>query len=1699
MKKLTSIILYFFFSSVLLSSQREEDKYYIQLYPSENKEKPEELNFFNLKSEYYTINSTDKEDMKIINKVTSNETPIKHLSSVIKFNNRFLIKTCFGPDKIVEIKDENNGESFTPKNDYFKKLKNNLENVKYCYSTALKNPLKENEYSLITYWTESSSSSGIEIYTHKYILFNPSTKTFGNIYLLGTEGNNFYAQSCTNLLYKYIYCNIDPSFSLSKTKHFSLDYINLLSVSPKINIVQVLARFSNSIYHKPIGIFKETYTKSGKTAQFFLTEYHDSITNKTRLMTSLYINYYKTTYILRFDDLEIYYGINIEDIYIDPNLFNNLLPNNEELIIIYIMKGAEGKKILLLNRYDNKHSLQVQTKFDKYTLSNYLRDDICEKPKYMQSMFISSFISYDTRDKQIMEENPDEVYYKYKYDIGIVIACEKNNGEVEYQNKKIEMPQCLNILNQINGIKKNNLFVLSPSKDRIILDIYNEPNLKSLRNIEIQFFDSYIYNKIFIVRVYKDGKQISIDRETTISNPEKIIFIPFLFYKKGKTYQIPYRIKQTGFTGISSTCHLTSDFCYFEFYYEEPGYEDKDDCTVKYCKECENKTCIECNEDIIGIKLDKKNNECNCDIDNGFNKEPNITINMCTCKKGYSFYKDIKKCLPDSELNKGSYCIIGQDERSLIYIYDDVPIGQTKYYENGLPYCKIPEIEECNTQTWFKLGKYVFKSAKVKNCVYILYKNKIVMYSNKTECEYIYYDYKNCLNVNINNEDEYNKALKNAYEYTLDDDKNSLIINESNTLFYILNPYTSKTFSSVQLSPVCIENVKEINNLPSLLIFVANIKREDYRSTQVEYSFYNPVPEFMNEELNISSCYDIDNTTLTKRRLQLNLDNINSNNYTNVTINIDEIIINVQVNWTEAQMQIIEELYNKRGINIFNSSDDFYNDVCNMFTTPENISNVPANIDMYLQERRDIFYITDAICETGCQQIGYDKETARAVCKCKIKLSTEGFENVTFSPNELDENFKKKYTLPNIKVMKCIFKNIWIKSFGQIFPIILIFTFIFLIILRYLHLSDINKRREENNDINNDSNNDNNDNNNNDNNDDGRNIYKWEEPLEELKKLFKNISNTIIGNNNLVSENSSIIQNPPNENEDEEGEKFRYDPTKEINKDEDNKIIEDKLNINKNQKKDDEREKDKISDIINNYGINNNDSIDYNEEENNINNDLNKNDSSKEEEKEDEEEKEENPEELNNKKEEDLNKDLNKFIRADNIQESVRDDIGEIFTKKESNQILFKKSKNEEKPKVQAKKKKKLKKKKKNKSNPPERRNIHNSPNKNPPQDLTPRQPLVINDHNQEEPNSICDVLKGKIDKFYYHYVYSYKTQTQNQEGLTKLKRGRCFTFTSFLKLFLSKYIPHSTLFFILPWFLITKRDADGYFVKLIVLILYITLFMTFNMLTEFDLSHLHLYIHRWNEETDSSVAKFVNIFLPFIILYIPIAWIKKALSMSVFCMEEEEKINLYKDLYKNNPGKLQIKIHQEKSNIKKFRNNKETNSKLVCLLGGLLLFFNWYLATSFCGVYNNSFDCIVVNVLYSILYTIVFSFILHLVSTIIKYFDWKCCNHVKFCISNFINCKSLVDCSFLWLCRCFYFCFCKCYKEEYNRDDEEHLDNNNNTNRNIGESSDVITNNNINNSENNNNDVTRRSEEVPGICEDVFNQVNQGKFFAYK
>ena len=109
MKALVLLITYIIISIIVLSSGLEEDDFYFQLNPSENKDNLEEINLFNLKSEFYKINIIDEDEIKIINKATSDVTPIKNLSSIIEFDG-YLVKTCFGPDKIVEIKDKNSEE-----------------------------------------------------------------------------------------------------------------------------------------------------------------------------------------------------------------------------------------------------------------------------------------------------------------------------------------------------------------------------------------------------------------------------------------------------------------------------------------------------------------------------------------------------------------------------------------------------------------------------------------------------------------------------------------------------------------------------------------------------------------------------------------------------------------------------------------------------------------------------------------------------------------------------------------------------------------------------------------------------------------------------------------------------------------------------------------------------------------------------------------------------------------------------------------------------------------------------------------------------------------------------------------------------------------------------------------------------------------------------------------------------------------------------------------------------------------------------------------------------------------------------------------------------------------------------------------------------------------------------------------------------
>jgi hypothetical protein len=61
------------------------------------------------------------------------------------------------------------------------------------------------------------------------------------------------------------------------------------------------------------------------------------------------------------------------------------------------------------------------------------------------------------------------------------------------------MPQCLNILDEINGLNNS---ILKFENNSIILDIYNDPVLFSLRNKNIEFINSNtLYKNIIKIKV----------------------------------------------------------------------------------------------------------------------------------------------------------------------------------------------------------------------------------------------------------------------------------------------------------------------------------------------------------------------------------------------------------------------------------------------------------------------------------------------------------------------------------------------------------------------------------------------------------------------------------------------------------------------------------------------------------------------------------------------------------------------------------------------------------------------------------------------------------------------------------------------------------------------------------------------------------------------------------------------------------------------------------------------------------------------------------------------------------------------------------------------------------------------------------------------------------------------------------------------
>ena len=353
-----------------------------------------------------------------------------------------------------------------------------------------------------------------------------------------------------------------------------------------------------------------------------------------------------------------------------------------------------------------------------------------------------------------------------------------------------------------------------------------------------------------------------------------------------------------------------------------------------------------------------------------------------------------------------------------------------------------------------------------------------------------------------------------------------------------------KSLSSINFGS-CLNKIENQVGTDSLNIFKVDILTDSYKTPYVIYEVYK---EGSATPLNLDVC-------------------------------TEEIIINTPV-FFDKNMESIYKYLSEEGIDMLNSGDDFYQDICTPYTTI-------YDTDITINDRKDYYFKKNEkiyMCQKGCKFESYNYDTKKAKCICRIKSETvdDLNENAFFIKKNISKDFYDDVDNINFKVMKCTdvaFSEDYKKNIGGIIMIIITLLVIIVNIISIvtcqkkikLYINIILRRPfdnpvrpfQKNVEINP---------NNNLINSDIYNIKKKEEINDNLEnndniEIYqnnkKNKNNLIINNNLKLSENKSDIKNENLINEDnkEFEEKKPNDDDKKL---EDNKI-EKNENINNNQ------------------------------------------------------------------------------------------------------------------------------------------------------------------------------------------------------------------------------------------------------------------------------------------------------------------------------------------------------------------------------------------------------------------------------------------------------------------------------------------------------------------------------------------------------
>ena len=103
---------------------------------------------------------------------------------------------------------------------------------------------------------------------------------------------------------------------------------------------------------------------------------------------------------------------------------------------------------------------------------------------------------------------------------------------------------------------------------------------------------------------------------------------------------------------------------------------------------------------------------------------------------------------------------------------------------------------------------------------------------------------------------------------------------------------------------------------------------------------------------------------------------------------------------------------NKNEIDLYNSSSDYYNDICESFTSED-------GTDMHIKDRQKEYIENNmGICEEECYFSEYDFILRKAVCSCLTKTKNN-LSEINLNTPRLYSNFKEVKNTANFELIKC--------------------------------------------------------------------------------------------------------------------------------------------------------------------------------------------------------------------------------------------------------------------------------------------------------------------------------------------------------------------------------------------------------------------------------------------------------------------------------------------------------------------------------------------------------------------------------------------------------------------------------------------------------------------------------------------------------